>query len=453
MRFRALRGSTQRSGLEKRLNVHPVVIKVNQLLERHAQFVLILILITGLIAIIASKLDNPALLKEMPADPWTIARNLYHGKGYTACSPDYFPFCAGTAQQTATREPVPVLMMLGAMYIYPDPISGYYLEAALYFIIILLLYFSLKPESKSFALLAAALWATSVVVIQEVGDGSGDIEAAFFVTCCVLLFQKGRSSDSWFYWALAGLFAGLAALSRSVLIPVIPGLAIGMLLEKRLGSLRTRMSGAAILVGVAAITIAPWLIRNQLVFGEPVVGTTLTGYNLYRENYFIAQPNWYPHYVGSKEAASAITSLVRESDLSGHENEAQMQAFYQGEAIPIILQHPAAYLGLSIFRFMPLWFDSSVKLAYGGTVNFQDVLMVIQQLFMLGSCILGAWLNRGKFWPYILVLIMTVAAYMAVTAQLRYLVDIIPVIAVLSASFFLPLLSPSKNGDNQPRTA
>jgi hypothetical protein len=102
---------------------------------------------------------------------------------------------------------------------------------------------------------------------------------------------------------------------------------------------------------------------------------------------------------------------------------------------------------------MPLWFDSSVKLAYGGTVNFQDVLMVIQQLFMLGSCILGAWLNRGKFWPYILVLIMTVAAYMAVTAQLRYLVDIIPVIAVLSASFFLPLLSGSKNLDNQPPMA
>ena len=53
------------------------------------------------------------------------------------------------------------------------------------------------------------------------------------------------------------------------------------------------------------------------------------------------------------------------SQLTGTENEAQMDSFYFANALHLIFQYPGNYLKLSVYRFLPLWFDTGVKAAYG----------------------------------------------------------------------------------------
>jgi hypothetical protein len=402
-------------------------------LEGHHQIILALVTLLGVLATVGSVLAHPPMAKQLSSDPWMIAANLHQGQGYSACSTDYFPLCRGN-QPTAMREPVPVLMFAGIMLWHTSPLAGVLLEVALYIGVIYLLYFSLEKQGRAFALTAAALWALSIPVVELIGEGSGDLEAAFWLVIAMLLFQKARASSRPATWVLAGNFLGMAVLSRSVILAAVPVLLAGVLLEKGLGPLGSRLRQAAWFGVAVALVLSPWILRNQLVFHAPMVGTTLTGYDLYRENYFVASASFQPHYVGSREAKPVVDSLVQSGALSGHENELQMQRFYTHAAVSVIAAHPVRYMQLVIFRFLPLWFNSTVKAAYGERTGLLDVAMLIEQIFLLFAGALGVWIHRRRLWPFAAVVLPVCAAYMLVIAQIRYLVDILPLIVILAAA-------------------
>jgi 4-amino-4-deoxy-L-arabinose transferase-like glycosyltransferase len=301
-----------------------------------------------------------------------------------------------------------------------------------------LLYFSLARENRLLALAAAAFWSFSVPVIEEIGDASGDLEGAFWVVLALLLFQRARRSHRSLDWILAGLVMGMAVLSRSALLAGALLLVVGILLERSVGSLRIRLGRAALYALALCVALAPWVIRNQLVFGVPTVGSSLSGYNLYRQNYFAGNPRVPPHYVGAKEADLAIKRLIQSDPPPRSSNELQMDAFYTRAALRDIRTNPARYLELSAFRFLSLWFNSSVKAAYGAHADKLDTLMLIQQILFLGAAAFGAWRHRRTLWPVALVLIAVSAAYILVIAQVRYLVDVMPLVALLAASSFFP---------------
>jgi hypothetical protein len=105
--------------------------------------------------------------------------------------------------------------------------------------------------------------------------------------------------------------------------------------------------------------------------------------------------------------------------------------------VQTILQHPFQYLSLSVYRFLPLWFNASVKAAYGSKIDLMDYVVVIQQAILLAAVILGDTKNRKDNWPFGLCLVLGCGAYMAIDAQLRYLVDLMPAVVILAASAFL----------------
>lgn len=101
---------------------------------------------------------------------------------------------------------------------------------------------------------------------------AGCIYAAF------LFRRTGRRE----WAALAGLAAGLAALSRSMLIGFLPLLAIWVWLARR--KLGQGWSGAALFCAVALAALTPWIVRNALIFGEFVPATTDAGHGFYVAN-------------------------------------------------------------------------------------------------------------------------------------------------------------------------
>ena len=67
------------------------------------------------------------------------------------------------------------------------------------------------------------------------------------------------------------------------------------------------------------------------------------------------------------------------------------------------------------------------------STGLKDVLTVIQQAFLL-LAVLAVDLRKFKRnWPLLLILILGSGAYMAIGAQLRYLVDFMPAVVILAA--------------------
>lgn len=427
-----------RAALEKRRN------------ENRYQRWLIGILVLGVLFVISTlAVSSPQTLFLSDNGTWTIARNLVSGRGYTACDTAYFPTCGTAASQaTAMREPVPVLLMAAAMSIFPSAYSGIIVQGLLYLGTTLVIYATLRGKNRRVALLAALLWTISLPVLTEINNDSGELAASFFLSLGLFQLRKGWQASNRRDWMLAGLFMGLASLSRTVLLGVAVGLGAAFLIQ---GLWTTsfnrwkRISHAMMFLLTVGLVFAPWFIRNTLVFGQPVLGSTLTGYNVFRMNSILANDNYYPHYVGADEGFIAVQKLIADTPLIGLENEAQMQDLYMQAGLQIIRQHPLQYIGLSLYRFLVLWFNASVKDAYHMSTGLKDVLTVIQQAFLL-LAILAVGLGKfKKNWPLLLILVLGSGAYMVIGAQLRYLVDFMPAVVILAAQV-IPLGSLRRNG-------
>ncbi len=84
--------------------------------------------------------------------------------------------------------------------------------------------------------------------------------------------------------ALLGGAIGLAALTRSEALLLLPLLALALLAGHPRPTRRAWIGGTAIAAGVAVLVIAPWTLRNLAAFGQPVListndSTTLAGAN------------------------------------------------------------------------------------------------------------------------------------------------------------------------------
>jgi hypothetical protein len=233
---------------------------------------------------------------------------------------------------------------------------------------------------------------------------------------------------------------GLGILSRSEMIFILPGLVFGLLWDgwaaarKQAARFIKRLWASVLLVLVVFAMMLPWLVRNTIVFGSPVLGTTLNGYNLYRHNYMLGSDD-YLRYIAGEEAHQAILALIgRHPELRGTENEAQINNIYMREALKVIAAHPVRYAQLVVYRFLPLWFDWQIDEAYGAPSPHLDYYEMAVQAFLLITALIAVWKTWKRSWPLWTSIIVYCLGYMAVVGQLRYLVGVMPLVMSISAT-------------------
>jgi 4-amino-4-deoxy-L-arabinose transferase-like glycosyltransferase len=203
---------------------------------------------------------------------YVTALNLYAGHGYSFDkAPPYNPSLAS----------VPLYpLFMAAVYAVagPRPDAVRVAQAALDLLTCLLvayLSFRLAPpplkRRAAFAALAAyglfswftLIW-TSCLLTETL--------ALFFTTLTLAFCARSMEGGRWRGWAAAGCACGLAVLTRpdSVLLAA----AVLLFLLARLARRRSRvaLAPAAAFCFAAALTVAPWALRNYLVFGlfEPL---------------------------------------------------------------------------------------------------------------------------------------------------------------------------------------
>ena len=410
------------------------------IIDRHPLYMLGLILIIGLLVSLVVTMVTPPLLTSGENETWwNIILNLIQGHGYSLCIPRYFPFCGPANQITAMREPLPVFVFAGVALLSGESLwAATFVELIIFLAVLVAIYFLTHEWTKDSrpALLAAFLWAGYIPAIRRITQVSGDLLGALAVTIGILFTMRARHSNRARDWLIAGIGFGLGINSRSAIlfIPII--LIGGQMFELWAGyiQLQNFARSVSILSGVVLLIMAPWLIRNSIVLGSPVIGSSLVGYNLYRHNAIIGSEN-YLRYVGADEALTETQMLVaNRPDLSGLENEGQMNRVYLDESLKVIKAYPVRYLLLSAYRFFPLWFNWGYAEAYGQPTSIKGYIVMVLQALLLILTIIGIRENFRNTWSLWGSIAIISLAHMAVNSQLLYLIPVMPIVISLSGA-------------------
>lgn len=133
---------------------------------------------------------------------------------------------------------------------------------------------------------AGLLYALNPTQIRYVNDVLTETLLSFLLTCSVCLLVRyllpAEEQPSSRMWLLgAAVTAGLAALCKPTVqyLPLLwlPVLALPRSAAHLATRLRDRLIDGVLLVTFAAALLAPWMIRNQIIFGRPFVSTAFEG--------------------------------------------------------------------------------------------------------------------------------------------------------------------------------
>jgi len=411
---------------------------LSEFLNKHYKLFLLLfvlfIIVLGVMVVFARPVD---LTEGGNSTWWMITKNVESGNGYKACDETYIPNCAITDQTTAIREPLPVLLYVLIGLLTNNSPLAFQISQLVFNILIFILVFLLTQElgNRILGLIGAFTWAAFLPTLRVEAHISGDLIAGFLVIAGALFLVRAIKYSKINQWLFAGFAFGLAILSRSSTLLIAFALFLGTSIY--LWSQKRRfekhwVTGILASGLVLGLTLSPWVIRNQIVFGKPIFGTTLVGYNLYRHNAIVVS-EVFPHYVGSDEGYKEIDALVaRTPELRMPINEAQVDAVFRQEAVKAISANFGEYIELVLFRFFPLWFNIGVLEQYGRPMLFLDYLVIIEQAVLLIVFLLAIW--KGNWLLRVLALSVPffMFGYMAIDSQLRYMIPAMPLVISVS---------------------
>ena len=199
--------------------------------------------------------------------------------------------------------------------------------------------------STRLARIAALLYAVSFWSSILITKLLSEIPFTLVFILSIYVFIKALKTNRLLLYGIAGLLLGVSALIRPVTLffPII--FVVVILFQKR--RLRSRLSGAVVVLLVFMAVLSPWQLRNLRVFGNYAL-TNIGGINLCRD--CVAT-------VKADEEGSSLDKARR--DLEGHAFEGidhpfEREELYRDIAISYILDHKGLWL--------EAWFKGSVRM-------------------------------------------------------------------------------------------
>jgi 4-amino-4-deoxy-L-arabinose transferase-like glycosyltransferase len=189
--------------------------------------------------------------------------------------------------------------------------------AALIYALVLLVF---GTEARRAALLAAALAALDPFLVLASSDVTSEPLATLLLTTALCALLRARRADPSDPSALAfacagGIALGLACLTRPGSLAVAPAwLALPVAGATEVGTRRRAGATTLVLASLLALaaTLAPWTLRNQLRFGEPILVNDAGGYNAWRGTH----PLLHEMLSRTSPARFADDSIALEQDLA-----------------------------------------------------------------------------------------------------------------------------------------
>ncbi len=394
---------------------------------------LIAILVTTLLARVGFLLFFADTLSLETSGYDEYAVHLLEGRGYTRFDdragdsdlPPLYPFLLAGMYQLFGRQPIPVACV------------QIVLELLTTFLLYLI---GRRVGGETTGLLSAAFYGCyPYLLFQNLTVNDTAIFVCLLVTA-VWLSYRVRDSQRARYAVALGLVIGAAALTKTLVILVLPLLIISW--QRTVGFRRT--SQLTLLSGLSmAVVLSPWVIRNTLLHGEIVFISTNGGSNLHQGN----NPCVVDYLARGWDAQWVRCLAAPPPGL----NEVEEDHWHRNEAIRYLKENPRSWPRLFATKFSVLWnpaimptdLPPDVKAA-GGAVLLYDSpafraarfvhLVYFGPLLVFGLIgMVWAWRDRLPIGPLVAVLVVITVFYVAFHPSTRYRSPADPFLFILAA--------------------
>ena len=317
-------------------------------------------------------------------------------------------------------------------------------QALLSAVLALVLYaIGCRLHSTAAGLWAAGLFALDLRFIVEAGSISTETLFSLMLMLTVLAYLQARAHAKPAWWMLAGVLAGLTALTRAV-AQLLPFVLLAHVWLQR----RPRVAGRHQLLLLAgfAVAVAPWVARNWVVFGSPSIGEGGAAH-------FWLGATGSGMWTGNEQMMVDVERLRIAPGAP--------QFAYLADAFHTILGNPARYIGLRLQRMLGAYAqpfgtvavagvfgDVSLKAAAGtwrtavamlGYPVFWLKLWIyfwhFGSVLLSAACVARYWRKPGVWLLPLLVIGYMSVLYAMLTIIPRYLFPIMPLYVVLAAAF------------------
>ncbi|HYH07716.1 MAG TPA: VTT domain-containing protein [Thermoanaerobaculia bacterium] len=277
-----------------------------------------------------------ALLVRVAAIELTGAERIAFGDG-----PDYVQFATALCEQHVYpergnlpffRAPGLPFFIAGVTACHPAQtrIVKYALAVCDALSVLLIFLLALRVHgTRTHALIAAALATFHPFFIGGVTDIRTEPLFMMLLIAAMWLTERrlpaGRAADV--SSSAAGALLGLAALTRPTALLCIPLLAAYAFFRRPetggAAGRRPALRSATLLLAAAVLTLSPWVARNMIRFGEPILVNDAGGFNLWRGTHpelmqvvethdrdLFAQRSWHFEAVTVSETAKGITGAT-----------------------------------------------------------------------------------------------------------------------------------------------
>jgi 4-amino-4-deoxy-L-arabinose transferase-like glycosyltransferase len=245
-----------------------------------------------------------------------------------------------------------------------------------------------------------------------------------FVCLIILTMIEIQARPRWSLYVALGVLLGLAYLLKPVTAFFLPFLVPWFLLSLTPLPHGQRWKAGIVTALVLMMVLAPWTVRNYVVLGSPIVGSSNGGYTFYGANNPDAWGGHYEHFP------------ARMPELS--EGAEQMEFYRQG--IEWITSDPSGFLAVEVQKFRrlasPLSISSSPEdLSIPGERLVRTAYTAFLLLALGGIVLLrNQWRTTGLLLiPLLAVLLSTAVFY----GDARYTMPAVPVLLIwASVSIF-----------------
>ncbi len=299
--------------------------------------------------------------------------------------------------------------------------------------------FGRTTQGLKIALWSGWLWALYPAAMQYAVKWIWEtpITVCFFAWIIVLALrirgigaEPGEETQTARRWVSFGLIWGAIALLNSSLLAVLPAFGLWMIWNQRGGHLLIALRNAALSAVCVLLMMAPWVIRNQIVFHKFVPLRANLGSELYQS---ILELNQGFPWGGTISMAAGDRDFQRYARLGEVEYSKQ-----QGErAKEIIRTHPDRFVRYALLRVYFFWnsvphpFEKSVanEIARELQFGFTSFAGLLGLGLALKRRVPGAWLFLWAF-------ALAPAVYYLITVQARFRHPLEPLICVLGVYLF-----------------
>jgi len=363
----------------------------------------------------------------------TYAVNIMEGHGYTR-----FEDRTGDSD----LPPLYAYFLVGVYKLFGrDPLSVAVVQIALDVIVVLLLFWIGRRVGGDWVgLLSSAFYGLyPYLLFQNVSLNDTGI-FILFLTAGIALSYRVLDAQNWRAALGLGLMFGLAALTKTLVLLILPLLALWW--WKHLGFRAAFRLGLISALALLAV-ISPWIIRNIRLHDAFVLISTNDGSNLHQGNNacvadYLAR-GWDAQWVNCLEVPPAGLSEVETAN------------WHRDQAINYLRDHPGDWPHLFWTKFWVLWSPSIMPydlppdpyLVDDAVLQYHTTafkvaravhLLYFGPLLLLGIAGLGlAWRDKRLIGPLVAVIITITLAYLVFHPSTRYRAPADPFVFILAA--------------------